>query len=165
MTRLVDLPDLVLRPFAERPHDAWYVAPAGKWNSAQIVEHLALGIEWSATGFDERRARDPMVRRPRSMAQRVARVLVMHLGWFPPGITAPSGAIPTPHVDRTVAEHRFRHAVQRLQEVAGLLLPARAKDLFVKHPRMGDLTLPEWIEFHVRHARHHVRQMWERMPK
>ena len=165
MTRFEDLPDLVLRPFAERRDDAWYVAPSGKWNSAQIVEHLAMGIEWSATGFDERRARDPMVRRPRTIPERVARVLVMHIGWFPPGVRAPSRAIPTPHVDRTVAEHRFRHAVQRHREVAQLLLPARAQDLFLKHPRFGDLTLPEWTEFHVRHARHHVRQMRERMPR
>ena len=118
MTRLEDLPDLVLRPFAELRDDAWYVAPSGKWNSAQIVEHLAMGIEWSATGFDERRARDPMVRRPRTIPERVARVLVMHIGWFPPGVRAPSRAIPTPHVDRTVAEHRFRHAVQRHRMIA-----------------------------------------------
>jgi len=165
MVRFDDLPDFVLKPFADRPDDAWYVAPPGKWNSAQIVEHLAMGIEWCAVGFDERRSRDPMVRRPRTAPQRVARVLVMHLGWFPPGVHAPSGAIPTPHVDRTVAEMRFRHAVQRQKEVAALLLPARAHDLFVKHPRMGDLTLPEWMEFHVRHARHHVRQIRDRMPR
>jgi hypothetical protein len=163
MTRFADLADIVLRPFADRPDDAWYVAPPGKWNAAQIVEHLALGLEWSAAGFEERRARDPMLRRPRTIPERVARVLVMHLGWIPSGLEAPRRAIPTPHVERAVAEARFRRGVERNLELAQLLLPARARDLFVKHPRMGDLTLTEWMDFHVVHARHHARQMRERM--
>ena len=165
MTHFADLADIVLHPFADRPDDAWYVAPPGKWNSAQIVEHLALGLEWSAAGFEERRARDPMVRRPRTMVERAARLLVMHIGWIPRGLEAPSRAIPTPHVERAVAESRFRRGVERNLELAQLLLPARARDLFVKHPRMGDLSLTEWMDFHVVHARHHARQMRERMPK
>jgi hypothetical protein len=68
-------------------------------------------------------------------------------------------------VERAVAEMRFRRGVERNLELAQLLLPARARDLFVKHPRMGDLTLTEWMDFHVVHARHHARQMRERMPK
>ncbi len=165
MIRFAALPDFVLGPHAGRADDDWYVAPPGKWNSAQIVEHLALGFEWSAAGFEERRARDPMVRRPPTMYERVARLLVMHIGWIPPGLKAPSRAIPTPHVERAVAEMRFRRGVERNLELAQLLLPARARDLFVKHPRMGDLTLTEWMDFHVQHARHHARQMRDRMPK
>ena len=165
MTQFADLADIVLRPFADHPDSAWYAAPPGKWNSAQIVEHLALGLEWSAAGFEERRARDPMVRRPRTLPERVARLLVMHMGWFPPGLKAPSRAIPTPHVEHAIAETRFRRGVERNLELAQLLLPARARDLFVKHPRMGDLALSEWMDFHVVHARHHARQMQARMLK
>ncbi|MGH7537447.1 MAG: DUF1569 domain-containing protein, partial [Gemmatimonadales bacterium] len=100
MTRFADLPDLVLGPMAERADTEWYHAPPGKWNVAQIVEHLALGLEWSATGFEERRARDPMVRRPLTFAQRVAKVVVMDIGWIPSGFGAPAKAVPAPHVDR-----------------------------------------------------------------
>src|SRR6266702_4497579 len=39
------------------------------------------------------------------------------------------------------------------------LLPARARDLFVKHPRLGDLTLPEWVRFHAAHCAHHAKQI------
>jgi hypothetical protein len=28
---------------------------------------------------------------------------------------------------------------------------------------MGDLALSEWMDFHVRHARHHARQIRERI--
>ena len=168
MTRsgqFANLADLVLAPFANRPDEAWYVAPPDKWNAAQIVEHLALGLEWSAAGFEERRARDPMVRRPLTIPQRVARVFVMRMEWIPPGLKAPSRAIPTPHVERSVAEMRFRRGIERNLELAQMLLPARALDLFVKHPRMGDLTLGEWMDFHVVHARHHARQIRQRMPR
>ena len=161
--RFANLADIVLAPFAGRPDDAWYVAPPGKWNSAQIVEHLAMGLEWSAAGFEERRARDPMVRRPLTIPQRVARLFAMHMEWIPPGLKAPSRAIPTPHVERAIAEARFRRGIERNLELAQLLLPARAFDLFVKHPRMGDLTLREWMDFHVVHARHHAKQMRQRM--
>ena len=157
------MPDFVLGPLAGRPDAEWYRAPAGKWNTAQIVEHLALGIEWSATGFAERRARDPMVRRPPTFVQRVTKVCVIELGWFPVRAEAPAKAVPGPQVERAVAEAHFRRVVEHNLEVARLLLPARARDLFVKHPYIGDLTLPEWMEFHVRHARHHARQIRARI--
>jgi hypothetical protein len=28
---------------------------------------------------------------------------------------------------------------------------------------LGDLTLPEWMEFHLRHARHHAKQIRQRI--
>jgi DinB superfamily len=163
MTRFEDIPDLVLGPLAGRPDDDWYRAPVGKWNPAQIVDHLGLGLEWTAAGFEARRARDPMVRRRRTLAQRAARVLVMDLGVFPPGLDAPKDAIPAPHASRAAAEAQLRQGFDHLREVAGLLLPTRARDLFVKHPFMGDLTLPEWMAFHVRHAKHHTRQIRRRL--
>lgn len=163
MTNFADLPDFVLGPLVGRSDAEWHKAPPGKWDAAQIVEHLALGLEWSANGFEERRARDPMVRRPLRLAERVAKVLAMDIGWFPPGLEAPSKAVPAPQVERAAAESHFRQGVARNLELARLMLPARAHDLFIKHPRMGDLTLEEWMEFHVRHARHHVRQIRERM--
>lgn len=158
-----DLPAIVLGPLKDRPDTDWYKAPAGHWCSAQIVEHLALGLEWSAGGFEERRARDPMVRRPLKLRERIARVLVLDLGLFPPFMRAPERSMPPDRVERGAAEMHFRGAYERVQEVGRLLLPARARDLFVKHPRLGDLTLPEWMEFHLRHARHHAKQIRQRL--
>jgi len=164
MQHFDDLPDIVLGPLADRPEAHWYAAPSGKWCAAQIVEHLALGLEWSARKFEERRSRDPMVRRPRSLFERGAHFLIMNLGWFPSGFEAPSASVPAARVEGGIAESHFRHGVARHQELARLLLPARARDLLVRHPRFGDLTLPEWLEFHVRHARHHARQIRARLP-
>ena len=163
MATFTDLPDIVLSPLKTRPDTDWYKAPAGHWCSAQIVEHLALGIEWCAAGFEDRRARDPMVRRPLKLLERIARILVMDLGFFPPFMQAPDRSVPPEKVERGAAEMHFRAALEHTDKVVKLLLPTRSRDLFVKHPRLGDLTLEEWLEFHVRHARHHAKQIRQRL--
>lgn len=160
-----DLPDIVLGPLAARPEADWHRAPPGKWCPAQIVEHLALALEWSSQGFAERRARDPMVRRPRTLAERVGYFLVMGLGWSPSGFKAPKGSTPPDRVERAATEAKFRAGVARFEELARLLLPARRRDLFVKHPSLGDLTLEEWLEFHVIHSRHHAKQIRARLAR
>jgi hypothetical protein len=165
MERFTELPEIVLGPLVQRPDAHWYTAPTGKWCAAQIVEHLALGLEWSAGRFEQRRSRDPMVRRPRTFFERGAYLLVMELRWFPSGFEAPSASVPAPRVTRGAAEAHFRTGVERHLALGQLLLPTRARDLFVKHPRFGDLTLPEWLEFHLRHARHHARQIRARIPE
>jgi hypothetical protein len=163
MKRFGDLSDIVLGPLKDRPDEDWQHAPPGKWAPVQIVEHLALALELCATGFEQRRARDPMVRRPRTLKERIARALVFGLGWFPPRLRAPERTTPPPHVDRAAAEAHFRQGIERTEGLVRLLLPARARDLFVKHPRMGDLSFPEWLDFHVIHARHHARQIRDRL--
>lgn len=162
MASFADLPTIVLGPLNDRAEADWYKAPRGHWCSAQIVEHLALSIEWCAAGFEDRRARDPMVRRPLKLHERIARFLVLDLGVFPPFAKAPDRSVPPERLERGAAEMHFRAALEHLENVAQLLLPARARDLFVKHPRLGDLTLEEWMAFHVRHARHHAKQIRQR---
>lgn len=158
-----DLATLVLGPLDGRPDADWQRAPAGKWTPAQIVEHLALGLESSAARFIERRSRGPMVRRPRTLIERLAKLFIFGLRRFPPGLTAPEGATPAPRVERAAAEGRFRRGLALWEQVEREVLPARPHDLFVKHPRMGDLTAGEWMQFHVIHARHHARQIRERL--
>src|SRR5216683_2087946 len=49
--------------------------------------------------------------------------------------------------------------------LSGATFLERRHHLFVKHPRMGDLTVEEWMRFHVIHARHHAKQIRERVGK
>jgi hypothetical protein len=160
---MIDLRDVVLGPLAGRPEAAWQQAPAGKWTPAQIVEHLALALEMSATTFATRRAKEPMARRGTTLKEKVGKVLTLGLGWFPPGRKAPERTTPPPRVDGHAAEAHFRAAVAAWDAVEHDLFPARRNDLFVKHPRLGDLTLEEWGRFHVVHARHHARQIQARL--
>ena len=163
MSAFHDLPEIVLGPLAGRPDTDWQRAPAGKWTVAQIVEHLALGIEWSARKFVERRAKPPMTRRRRTPVEWLARQFILGLEWYPQGMTAPEGTRPGPRVERAAVESQFRTGLDLWARVVADLLPARRKDLFVKHPRLGDLTIEEWLAFHVSHARHHAGQIRERL--
>jgi hypothetical protein len=160
---MMDLVDVVIGPMAGRPEAAWQQAPAGKWTPAQIVEHLALAVELSATTFATRRAKEPMTRRGTTLREKVGKVFTLGLGWFPPGRKAPPPTTPAPRVEPRAAEAHFRAALAAWAAVERDLLPARRHDLFVKHPRLGDLTLEEWARFHVVHARHHARQIRSRL--
>ena len=97
------------------------------------------------------------------MLQTIARNLVLRMEWFPSGGKAPAVALPSAAPDPPVLERRLRAAVARFDRLAADLLPARAHDLFVGHHVFGDLTLPEWLRFHVIHTRHHAEQLRERL--
>lgn len=163
MKTLADLPGLVLGPLRGRPDQDWQRAPAGKWTPAQIVEHLALGLGWSAEKFQARRTYAPMAPRPRRPVETVARWLILGLRWFPPGRKAPERSVPAPGLDRQTAERHFLSAIGAWVRLETELLPARGGDLYVKHPRLGDLSLEEWMRFHRIHARHHARQIRQRL--
>lgn len=157
------IPDVVLGPLAGRSDVEWHRAPLGKWSPAQIVQHLALSLEGSGRAFQERRAKPPMQRRPRSVRERLGYFLVLGIGWVPSGRQAPTPTRPVERPDARAVERQLRDGVARFQALERELLPSRRDDLFVKNPALGDLTLPEWLRFHVRHCAHHARQIRTRL--
>ncbi len=80
-----------------------------------------------------------------------------------PAPPATPATTPAPRVDGHAAEAHFRAALAAWEAVERDLLPARRHDLFVKHPRLGDLTVEEWGRFHLVHSRHHARQIRDRL--
>jgi hypothetical protein len=163
VTTIRDLPDIVLGPLRDRPDTAWSTAPAGKWTPGEIVAHLAQVLDRSATGFEARAEHAPMTRRGGGPKQFVARNLVLGTGWFPRGRKAPEGSAPPASPNRATTEADFRRGVERFMALEQKLLPRRAKDLFLKHPVLGDLTLGEFMRFHVVHSLHHAKQIRGRL--
>lgn len=163
MSRLAEVRALVLEPLQGRSDGEWERGPAGKWTPAQIVEHLAIGMVGSALKFQERRDRPPMTRRPRRLIERIASAAILGVGWYPQGFKAPEGTVPAAQITRAAAEAHFRDGIAQWEALERDLLPRRPRDLFLRHPRLGDLTIPEWIRFHIIHARHHARQIRQRI--
>ncbi len=157
------IPDLVLGPLAGRPEAEWYRAPPGKWCAAQIVQHVAIGIDTSGRTFLERRGKPPMRRRSRTALQLLGDIVMLRIGWIPSGFRAPDVTRPAERPEAAAVERLLREGVARFLSLERELLPARASDLFVKHPRLGDLTLPEWLRFHERHCAHHAKQIRSRL--
>ena len=141
----------------------WHHAPPGKWSCAQIFEHLMLS--YAATTKGTLRAMEtgkPLGGKP-TLRDRVSTFYVAGLGILPSGRTAPEQAIPTngagvdslgPFNDALVAmdatltdaEKRFGSSVKLLD-----------------HPVLGPLTAKDWRRFHRTYARHHLKQVAERV--
>jgi len=165
MTRLAELATLVLGPLRGRSDSEWEHGggPSRKWTPAQIVEHLALGLTLSAETFKARKNHAPMKRRPRTPAEKIAKLFIFGFRWFPPGRKSPERTTPAAGITRATAEAHFLAGIEAWDQVDRALLPERRFNLFVKHPRMGDLTIEEWLTFHMIHARHHARQIRQRV--
>lgn len=163
MMPFADLADFVLAPLQGRDDAAWFHAPAGQWSPAQIVDHLTMAVENSAKAFAARADKPPMQRRPRPVIQVLASHLVLTTGWFPRGRRAPDTTMPDTRPDRAGTEARLRSGVAAFLDLERDLLPRRAYDLFIRHPALGDLTLGEFMTFHVRHAEHHRKQIIQRL--
>jgi DinB family protein len=157
------IPDVVLGPFAGRTEADWHRAPPGRWTPAQIVHHLAIALETSGRTFEQRRGKPPMRRRRRTAREWLGYVLVLKVGWIRSGRRAPELTQPAARPDPRTVERQLRDGVARFLALERELLPARHDDLFVKNPALGDLTLPEWLAFHVRHCAHHARQIRARL--
>jgi hypothetical protein len=161
MSRVADMEAVVLGQLTGRPTSDWQQAPAGKWTPAQIVQHLALSFEMSARAFEV--ATGARARRPHTTLERVACWLVFEVGWTPP-VRAPRRTTPMARIEAADAERHFRDGLARWATLESRLAAGR-EQVFVKHPRLGELDLEEWLRFHDWHCRHHARQIRSRLTR
>ncbi len=138
-------------------------APVGKWNAAQILEHLFLTYKSTNRGLAKCLEQGtPLVTRAR-LKHRVAALLVVNLGYVPAGRKAPERAtprgIPPEEVQRAIAPE--------LQRMGSGLDDCECRfgagTKIMDHPFLGPLTADEWRKFHWVHGRHHARQIRERI--
>lgn len=156
--QLAALEPMILRPLHGIAGDDWHAAPQGRWTLAQILQHLAIGLERVTERLEERRDRTDMRRRA-TPRQRLMRQLVLGVGRIPRGRKSPEVALPDDRPDPALATAQFRMGIERLERLAEALPPERQQRLFVEHPVFGDLNLPEWVRFFYVHNRHHAHQI------
>ncbi|MFQ5703290.1 MAG: DinB family protein [Gemmatimonadales bacterium] len=156
--QLSGLEPIVLDPVADLKEDDWYRSPDGKWNVAQVVEHLAISMDLVATGFEARAEKTGMERRA-TPSQSVVRHMLLGPGKLPAGMEAPDYTRPSEGPDREQITARFRMGVERTRVLLEQWPEERQLEVFLRHPIMGDLNLPEWVRFHFVHCKHHGRQI------
>lgn len=139
--------------------------PAGKWNSAQIMEHLFLTYKTTNRGTAKCLEQGSPLGTRAKMKDRFAKLVVVSLGYMPPRRKGPERVMP-----RGMALEEVRQAIlPELQRMwSGLddcerRFGAAAK--IMDHPFLGPLTAGEWRKFHWVHGRHHARQIRERIGK
>jgi len=138
----------------------WKRAPLGRWNSAQILEHL--GRSYGATAkmleLSLGEGGPPPVRAAK-ISERLAQFLVVSLGMFPSGRKAPAFVMPQDEPGRDVLQQalsgleRMKVAMAAAEERWGSKQPVAV------HFVLGPMNLGQWRKFHYLHGHHHVRQM------
>ncbi len=140
----------------------WRQAPPGKWNCAQILEHLRL--TYTATTKGTLKAMEigkPLGGKP-TLRDRVSTFWVAGLGLFPAGREAPEYTVPKAH-EGTESLRQFNDALVAMDSM--LADAERRFGTGVKlldHPVIGPLTAQQWRRFHRTHARHHLKQLKQR---
>jgi hypothetical protein len=141
----------------------WAQAPAGKWNAAQILEHLFLTYQNTNRGIDKCLKQGAPLATWATWKQRVATLLVVNLGYLPEGRKAPERVTPRGMLPEEVQ----RAIVAELQRMGSGLEDCERRfgirTKIMDHPFLGPLTAGEWRKFHWVHGRHHARQIRERM--
>jgi hypothetical protein len=140
-------------------------APAGKWNAAQILEHLFLTYKNTNRGLAKCLERGAPSATRATLKQRLATLIVVNLGYLPGGRKAPERATP-----RGMSPEEVQQAIApELQKMGSGLDDCErrfgAGTKIMDHPFLGPLTADEWRRFHWVHGRHHARQIRERIGK
>lgn len=150
---------MILNPIRRLEGEDWHRTPPGKWSIGQIVGHLAKTADVVATqfaGLEEA----PAMERVCTPKQALARHVVLGLGKPPRLKRMPSVVRPEERPDPELARAQFRMGVERMLHFVETWPMERQVGLFVKHPGLGDLNLPEWGRFlyvHCRHQAHNIR--------
>ena len=160
--QLEALEPLILDPVNGLKEEDWHVAPAGKWSVGQIVDHLATSLDLVAGAFESRADKQDMNRRS-SPRQSLFRHLVLSAGKLPKGRKTPPQAAPDDRPDPELITAEFRMGVERTARLTEGWATERQVAVFVAHPVLGDLNLPEWVRFHYVHCRHHAHQLEVRL--
>lgn len=137
--------------------------PAGKWNAGQILEHLLLTYTATSKGLSRCLDKGTPLATRSNMKHRLASLLLLEIGYFPPGRKSPERAEPKGIPIDEVQQRIFA----AIDEMAARLDQCERKfgatTKVLDHPILGPLTAEQWRRFHWVHGRHHARQIRERI--
>ena len=133
--------------------------PAGKWSTAEILEHLARAFSATTKGLERALGAGHPIATTATLRQRVAAWLVLSSGRMPSGRPAPKATIPV-GLDPDIA---LATACENLARLDGALDRCAARfgehATVVDHPVLGAFSVAQWRRFQWVHTRHHARQI------
>jgi Protein of unknown function (DUF1569) len=140
-------------------------APAGKWNAAQVLEHLFLTYKNTNKGIGKCLENRAPLATGATFRHRIGTLLVVRVGYLPSGRKAPERTTPRGMGAEAVRQAIFPE-IERME--SGLRECENTfgrKTKIMDHPILGPLTAAEWRKFHWVHGRHHARQIRQRLGK
>ena len=134
--------------------------PAGKWSSAEILEHLSMTFDQTARGMKRCLEAGKNLGDEPTMRQRLFHMIVLDLKHFPKGRKSPPKVEPTGQVRGLEAVARIRENLIAMDHTLG---ECREKlgtsGRLANHPVLGPLTNEQWCTFHCVHTKHHMKQI------
>lgn len=133
--------------------------PEGKWDTAAILEHLALTYGSTARVMQKCLKEGRPLATAATTRHRVARGLVLWLNYIPSGRQAPKHVVPSGIGGREARElilanlEKMDEAFSQCEQRFG------SKVKIADHPVLGPIPLSGWRKFHVLHTRHHIKQI------
>jgi hypothetical protein len=133
--------------------------PPGKWNAAQILEHLSRTYSSTAYILDRCVEQGRSKARRRTMRDRIGTLVVVELGMFPTGIEAPPATRPAglPAGEAVASARASLHALGDAVASADARFGSRIP--LANHPLLGPFNLRQWCRFHRVHTAHHMKQV------
>jgi len=142
----------------------WSRAPQGRWNSAQILEHLGRSYGTTAKMLElcMETGNAPQIRAAK-IRELLVKLLIVNLGVFPSGAKSPVQVLP----QGDSGPEALRRALSNLERMDIAIAKAELcwgnDKPIAMHPILGPLNPAQWRKFHYLHGHHHVRQMRERV--
>jgi len=132
------------------------------WTIQQVVEHLLLTYDSTASSFQTRLAKGtPTLTRP-TPAHRTAQFVVITLGLMPGRRKAPPEVTPSTSAAALSGEQLIQSVSETIARLNAVI--QQAENSFVRqrclsHFALGPLTVDQWRRFHLSHGHHHIRQI------
>jgi hypothetical protein len=134
--------------------------PDGKWNSAEILEHLTLAFSGTVKGCEKCLLENKTITSNPTLKQRLASLVLVECGYFPSGRQAPKHVIPS---GSTTVKDPVRGLFSQLQAMDTALTECETRFGSVvsvmNHPILGPFNIRQWRKFHLVHTKHHMKQI------
>lgn len=139
--------------------DQMRLHPEGKWDSAAILEHLALTYGSTARVMQKCLREGKPLATSATLKHRAARLLLLRLNYIPPGRKAPAKVVPAGMSGQEARELILAN-LEKMDEAFALCEERfGTKIKIADHPVLGPIPLDGWRKFHVLHTRHHMKQI------
>ena len=134
--------------------------PQGKWDTAAILEHLALTYGTTARVMQKCLAQGKPLVTSLTVKQRFAQVVVLNCNFIPHGRPAPKQVVPSGGIGGAEARELIFSNLEKMdQALAQCEERFGGKVKIADHPVLGAIPLSGWRKFHVLHTRHHMKQI------
>jgi len=133
--------------------------PEGKWDTAAILEHLALTYGSTARVMQKCLREQRPLATSATLKHRVARGLVLKLSYIPSGRQAPKQVVPAGIGAKEARELIFANLEKMDEALAQCEQCFGSKVKIADHPVLGPIRISGWRKFHLLHTRHHMKQI------